>query len=89
MEFERSVFRMHERVLTGRTNVALVSVCHKCMLYAFIIAIIQFVAYHKFYATRDHILRPELESQLLWNQTDGYKELPYSAVGDEFVFCNL
>lgn len=89
MEFERSIYRMHEQTFRSR-------LCSKTLLLtAYLLAALtllsctNFFATHLCYLNRSSILKEALESQVLtdlMNSTNAH--LPYSAEGG-FNFCNL
>ena len=88
MEFERAIFRMHERILQGRNSGKCINIFQKmCCLYT-LIMLVQFVAYHKVYVNNKTTLTKAIEDQLLFRFSDEYKHLPYTH-SDAYSFCNL
>ena len=88
MEFERAIFRMHERILQGPSTSLCVNWMQKfCILYS-LICLIQFVTYHKVYVNDQSILTTAIEDQLLLHFSKEYQHLPYTH-SDAYSFCNL
>ena len=90
MEFERSIFRVHERCfqnpLAKRQTLIMLIIC----LVLTIIASIQFVAYHKMYVNNSEILNEAFESQILLRQKDAsYQKMTFNHRKDKFTFCNV
>ena len=89
MEFERSIFRMHERLLLSRTCGKCTKIYQRfacCMFFYFFLG---FVFYHKLYVNNSDILVGAMEEQLLsHNSIAEYKHLTYSETTDRFIFCN-
>lgn len=90
MEFERSIFRMHERLmLTPNVDKGIRLVRHTCCL-IFVYMLLSFVTYHKLYVNKSSTLEGAIENQLLWaNKNPVYQKLPYSDTTDKFIFCNI
>lgn len=65
MEFERTIFRMHERCLIGPHCNKFVRIYQRCICMMFIYFLSAFVIYHKLYVNTGDILRGALEDQLL------------------------
>lgn len=87
MEFERSIFRMHERILLGKKR--LVSYLKRCTCTIFLYLFIGFVIYHKSYVNNGAILTTQIEDQLLSSKNikPEYQHLTYIENTDTFVFC--
>lgn len=89
MEFERSIFRMHERLLLTRSCPKIVTIVQRlsCAIFAYLL--VSFVIYHKLYVNQSSILQSAIEDQLLARYNDPiYQHLSYSASSDRFIFCN-
>lgn len=89
MEFERSIFRMHERLLMTRPCKSFVRVAGRitCALFAYFL--ISFIVYHKVYVNSSDVLVTAIEDQLLsQNKSPEYRVLTYSETTDRFIFCN-
>ena len=89
MEFERSIFRMHERLLLSRSCPKLATVVQRSFCALFVWLLLGFVVYHKQYVNSSDILVHAIEEQLLTQNKDSeYQRLSYSAKSDKFIFCN-
>lgn len=62
MEFERSIFHMHERFLLNSSAKTVLTVTKWASLVVSIVTFLHFVAYHRLYANRGHILKSAIES---------------------------
>lgn len=56
MEFERSIYHMHERFLSNRSAKTVLTVTKWVSLVYAIYAFFHFVAYHRIYVNKGHIL---------------------------------
>lgn len=65
MEFERSIFRMHERILMSRSCPKFVMVVQRVSCAVFVYLLTAFVIYHKLYVNDGRILTHAIEDQLL------------------------
>lgn len=80
---------MHERFLSNRSAKTFLTVTKWISLIYAIYAFFHFVAYHRIYVNKGHILQTAIESQLLFARSEAYRSLPYSAASDEYSFCNI
>lgn len=92
MEFERSLFRIHERLLYSEKSEKIVTLLfkffavtckHSVLLYTAIITFLRFVHFHKSYVNDGSILQREMEKQLLNNT-----KISYSQFDGAFVYFN-
>ena len=89
MEFERSIFRMHERMLQQRSCSRITKQCRIAFCFIFIYTLAAWVIYHKLYVSRNDVLIKQMEEQLLSHYTSTeYQHLSYSDKTDHFIFCN-
>ncbi len=89
MEFERSIFRMHERLLLTRSCPKITTVVQRYFCAMFVYFLLAFIIYHKMYVNNSDILSGAIEDQILsLNSSPEYQKLPYSDSSDRFIFCN-
>lgn len=62
MEFERSIFRMHERLLLSPACPKMTKYIQRAFCLVSVYLIIQFVIYHKLYVNQSSILTEAIES---------------------------
>ena len=72
MEFERGIFRMHERALQNRAAKPLARCTFQCCWIMAALAITTFITTHVSYVSRNHILKPAMEQQLLSHKPAEY-----------------
>ena len=90
MEFERSIFRMHERLLLQRSCPKIAKIVQRVSCALFIYLLLAFVIYHKLYVNDSEILSNAMEVQLLASGSgQEHRKLPYSEEKDRYVFCNI
>ena len=88
MEFERAIFRMHERILQGNSAANCINIFQKACCFYTVLVILNFVAYHKLYVNNSEHLTKAIEDQILFNRHADYQHLPYTHQ-DAYSFCNL
>ena len=89
MEFERSIFRMHERILISNKCPIFVKYVQRISCCLFIYFLIGFILYHRMYAGQSDLLQKAIEDQILSRaSTPEYQKLSYSQKTDKFIFCN-
>lgn len=86
MEFERGIYRMHERALHSRRCPKYLSFAQYLVALITLVAAVNFLSYHIGFVNQSRILRSAMQDQLLNNMIDN--TLPYSKQ-DEFSFCNI
>ena len=69
MEFERSIFRMHERMLQQRSCSKFTKRCRIIFCLIFLYMLIAWVIYHKLYVSGNEMLTALVEDQLLSRYT--------------------
>ena len=62
MEFERSIFRMHEKLLLAPACPRFTKYLQRFSCLIFVYLLLSFVVYHKLYANRSDILTQAIES---------------------------
>ena len=61
MEFERSIFRMHERILISNKCPIIVKYVQRVSCCIFVYLFIGFILYHKMYSGHSDILKAAIE----------------------------
>jgi hypothetical protein len=89
MEFERSIFHMHERFMAHRSTKSLLTVTKWASLALTVFTFLHFFAYHRVYVNKSQILQSAIEDQILFTRSEGNRNLPYSETSGEYSFCNL
>ena len=64
MEFERSIFRVHERVLKGPRVYTFLSQCQTLFFVLFVLNLVNLLLYHHHFVGRNDILKPMIEEQM-------------------------
>lgn len=89
MEFERSIFRMHERVLQSRKCPMMTKFFRRVFCAAFFYLLLAWILYHKLYVGKNEQLITAIEDQLLSSySSERYQHLSYHEKYDRFIFCN-
>lgn len=65
MEFERSIFRMHECIMLNNKTPLVVKTIQRASCCLFIYLFVAFVLYHRLYAGHSDVLQKAIEDQLL------------------------
>ena len=64
MEFERSLFRVHERILRGKTPKRIIWCLEVFFLLLTLFSLTALVMFHQSYVDKNDILKPAIEEQL-------------------------
>lgn len=88
MEFERSMFHIHERFMSSSSTKTVLVISKWITLFLTVITGLHFYAYHKIYVNKSEILQTAIEQQLLFMRTEAYRNLPYSDTNGGYGFCN-
>jgi hypothetical protein len=64
MEFERSIFRVHEKLLKGRRTKDLLTIIERVFKFITLLSLLNFLLFHYNYVDKNDILKPAIETQL-------------------------
>lgn len=64
MEFERSIFRVHDKLLRGPRSKALLTTIEKIFKFLTLLSLLNFLIMHNLYVDKNDILKPAIEQQM-------------------------
>ena len=97
MEFERSIFRVHDKLLRGPRSKDILGTIEKVFLFLTIYSLVNFLMFHYLYVDKNDILKSAIEQQMKpyfydqYNISDEFmKTLPLNYTEDtgKFIFDN-